>query len=531
MPSVQALPPFVDELPAYPGSGLSLPSYGFPERVVAEIRIEGGIVVTSVPHSSFGINAVVGAKGVRSPGGQCAVGVNLRYATTFGPGNYCPGPNTQPWDGNVLWVDTVKVGGVYGSGPLYGQPHPGQAIRLPGIVEPSFSPCNESYEDCHSYSGSQTVRVTPLSSQLVLFPSDTTVAAGNLSFSARADPDSLGRLVTPVYVLAWRWIPDGGTAVQPPGWYCAAGSTSPCQIYVQVTGLVEVTARVNGVEQVDSTRVTVVPRKVRITPAESLMKFSIEIPDSMERYNIVSRHDTSRQEVTVSVLAGSVPIPHTVVNLTLAARDGTGGHLHTGGKPRGTLSLTEVSTGSSLAQVNTGSTGIVKIWFTAPQVTGPVTVKGTAANATTDSAIIDIGIDLDEFGPGIGYELVGGETYGGTHPKNHYVTATHLAALQNLIAEFRETFNTVLKFNDSSLESGGLFDFNIPTKAWQPGHQGHREGKHTDLHTKPPAGQPGVPLTEDEKDLITKIWEANPAKGVDIRPHPAPTRHFHLVHP
>lgn len=297
------------------------------------------------------------------------------------------------------------------------------------------------------------------------------------------------------------------------------------------TGFMEVTARVNGVVQIDSTRVTVVQPKVRITPAESLMKFSIEIPDSLRPYNIKPRHDTSRQEVTVSVLAGSVPIPHAVVNLTLAARDGTGGHLHTGGKPRGTLSLTPVSSGSSLAQVNTGSTGVVKIWFTAPQVTGPVTIKGTAANAAADSATVDVGISLVELGPGVGYELVGGTTYGGTHPKNHYVSASHLARLHNLIAEFSETFGTTLQFNDSSLESGGLFDFNIPAKAWLPGHQGHREGKHTDLHTKPPAGQAGDTLTDDEKLFIRDVWGSDPAKGIEVRQHAAPTKHFHLVHP
>lgn len=520
MPSVQALPPFVGELFAYPGSTLSLPSYGFAERVKAEIRIEGLIEVSSVAHSSFQLNASVGAKGVRSSNGECAVGVSLAWSTTFGPYGSCPPPNTTPYDSSPLWIDTVSVGGVYSSGPSYGQPVPGGATRGPKIVEPSFSPCQDSYEVCHGYSGSQMIRLTPLASQLALFPADTVVYAWqDLSFSARANPSQIGSHVIPVYVLAWKWIPNGGTAVQPPGWSCAAGS-SVCQFYIQGTGLMEVTARVNGVLQVDSTKVTVSQAKVRIVPAMSQMKFSIEIPDSL-RPTIVPRHDTSRQEITVSVLQGSVPVPNAIINLTLTARDGTGGHLHTGGKPRGSLSL---------AQVNTGSSGVGKVVFTAPEVTGPVTIKGTAANATADSAIIDIGIALVEFVPGTGYELVGGNTYGGKHPKNHYVTATHLAALQHLIAEFRATFNTVLKFNDSSLELGGLFDFNIPTKAWLPGHQGHREGKHTDLHTKPPAGEAGDTLTDKEKALIRRVWAPNAARGIKIRRHLAPTLHFHLDH-
>ena len=111
MPSAEALPSFSGNLPASPNSTLSLPSYPFAEKVIAEIRIEGQIYVTSVPHSSFQINALVGAKGVTSRGGACAVGVRLAYGTwSFGPYNSCPPIGATPWDSSPLWIDTVYVG-------------------------------------------------------------------------------------------------------------------------------------------------------------------------------------------------------------------------------------------------------------------------------------------------------------------------------------------------------------------------------------------------------------------------------------
>lgn len=52
------------------------------------------------------------------------------------------------------------------------------------------------------------------------------------------------------------------------------------------------------------------------------------------------------------------------------------------------------------------------------------------------------------------------DTTGGTpiHPDNHYVTQNHLNYLVALADAFRLGTGRKLTFNDSSLESGGLFD-------------------------------------------------------------------------
>ncbi len=487
--------------PLDPARTLTLPRYA--EKVIVEFRLDGVIFVKSLhPHKT---SVTVDGSGYwRSDGWEaCYVNVIFRYSL----GSWGPGPcHTSP--PQPLRIDTVLV---QGDG----------TVKRGGAVAQWSWECPGA-DRCWGYEGEQTFSVTPTFAAINLTALGRPELAPGVielpgpvytTFKTGSTPVSFKNIPVPIRVLSWQWIAAAGGSGQT--YFTGFPTDVQRTVYLAEPGSMIVTAFVNGVEQVDTIRV--VGRDVKIAVEQARMKFSIEVPD-LPGY--VQRHDTSRQVVTVSVLRDNAPVPNAIVDLTLTARESTGGHLHVGGKPRGSLNLT---------QVNTGSTGMAKVIYTAPQVTGPVTIKGTSANAKADSAIADVGIDLVEFGSGVGYELVGGDTYGGTHPKNHFVTASHLAALQTLITTFRAKFaSTVLKFNDSSLESGGLFDFNIPTAPWVPGHQGHREGKHTDLHTKPPSGQTGPDLTSDEKDLIKHVWEA---LGGEPRRHKAPSYHFHLVHP
>lgn len=520
MSSAQALPPFVGELFAYPGSNLSLPSYGFAERVKAEVRIEGLIEVSSVAHSSFQLNASVGAKGVRSSNGECAVGVSLGWSTTFGPHGSCPPPNTTTYDGSPLWIDTVSVGGVYNYGILYGQPLQGGAGRGPGIVEPAFSPCISSQEVCHGYAGVQTIRLTPLASQLALFPADTVAYVGQtLGFSARANPSQIGSHVIPVYVLAWKWIPNGGTAVQPPGWYCAPGSSSPCQIYMRESGLVELTARVNGVVQVDSTRITIVQPEVQISLQKALMNPSIRYKyDNDSLYS-----EVSRQIITVSVTAANVRFLNQAVTLVLTAQEGYGGHVNhpASSKPKGSFRTagTPWTTGTpfqTTIQLNTGSTGIDTVSFIAPDPSGPVSVTGTSAGARPDTTQIDVKVlglvQLPLNDPK--YDTTGAKP---THPVNHYGTPVHIATLRALADDFWYAFGKKLTFNDTSLEFGGLYDYK---NTWAPPHKGHRRGQNTDVRTEG--------LGRDEKDFMRLTWRRKYRGG--FRDETNTTEpHYHLT--
>jgi hypothetical protein len=256
----------------------------------------------------------------------------------------------------------------------------------------------------------------------------------------------------------------------------------------------EVTAVVNGLEQVDS--VATVDPKVKITPSQTRMRPTIVLDAPAYQ----PRHDTVRQSVTISVVdEHGTPLKNKTVDLTVMAKENDAGHHHVGNatKPPGSLSLT---------QVNTGESGSVDVVYQAPEPCGQITITGTSAGAEKDSAIIVIAVDgLISYGPGPGYTLIGGDTHGGAHFDNHYATAQHIAAIQKLAAEYLDSFGTGLEYNDSSLEFGGLFDYDWEANPWHTPHGGHREGNHTDLRTEAEGGS--LALTAAQRREISRIWK------------------------
>jgi len=142
-----------------------------------------------------------------------------------------------------------------------------------------------------------------------------------------------------------------------------------------------VNARVNGVVQMDS--VKVIGPQVTITPDSARMPFSIfqwkGSPDTViKRVNVT-------QKVYVSVVdTANHPIPNQTVTLSLAAHDSIGGHLHTGGEPTGSLDSTHI---------NTGATGIRAVYYTAPRISGLITINGyVSSSGIHGSADIQIGL-------------------------------------------------------------------------------------------------------------------------------------------
>jgi alpha-tubulin suppressor-like RCC1 family protein len=95
------------------------------------------------------------------------------------------------------------------------------------------------------------------------------------------------------------------------------------------------------------------------------------------------------------------------------------------------------------------------------------------------------------------YKLIG-ETE--THPSNHYGTASFIAKLQRLAADYHARWPEleVLCFNDMSLIRGGVFDFQ---NTWAPPHAEHQIGKNADLRTLrgPKQGcRTGIPVANPE---------------------------------
>lgn len=485
-PRLVIMPPSVSaDLPVGsstdPANSLPLPAYD--NAVIVQLRVDG--MIGTVARSDTYLQAYSGnldGSGiyVESAFSACYANVAFRFSLqgSMGPGPclYYPAPRSS-------WADTSLVQGA------------GTVNRGPGI--PQFtSDCN--YQPCHSYSGSQTVSVTPLAATLQLAGSASQVDSGQtVIFTATVGPSSIKGLQVPLKVLSWRWLAGGGGAGQ-----TTACSTpiNPCSAIIRESGAMELTALANGAEQADSAAVTVSIDEVRLGLGKSQMRPSIRT---------AARNAPSTQMITVSVVgsAGQIRSNRDVL-LGLASTDNTAGHIHgADGKPAGDLDR---------LQVNTGSSGVATVTFTAPDPSGPVLVIGSSPGARSTSVTIDVGIlGLAELGPGANYGLTGDKPI---HPLNHFATSSHIAQLMNLANKFYAQFGLGLTFNDTSLPLGGLYD--VGSIRWTPPHKGHREGLQTDVRTN------GLP--EPQLVFLRRTWRS--IAGIPVYDETATSEpHYHLT--
>jgi hypothetical protein len=191
--------------------------------------------------------------------------------------------------------------------------------------------------------------------------------------------------------------------------------------------------------------------------------------------------DTSRTIVTVSVTdAAGRPIPNVGVSLTLEAQEGSAGHEHLGRKPAGlfqTLAREPIPDG----RVDTGPSGVAKVYFVASELSGPVQLEGSSANARPDTTTVQVGIaGLVPLAPGAHYLFTG--AVNGRHTDNHYGTPAALAAFREFADSLHLWIGEPLGINDISLEQGGLFD--VGSAPWDLPHGYHRRGTHADIRTK-----------------------------------------------
>jgi hypothetical protein len=214
----------------------------------------------------------------------------------------------------------------------------------------------------------------------------------------------------------------------------------------------------------------------------------------------------NKQRLRISVVDTlGTKLPGRIVVLTALPTDRTAGHKHTNtsSKPAG---------GFDVPQISTGSSGEATVWYTAPDVSGPIFIKGRSSGVGSVQVQVQIAVpDLSEYSSAIGALMVGDNP---AHPRNHYATSDHTAALTELVRRYSAMFpdSAQLKINDTSLELGGLFDVD---SAWTPPHQGHRRGRNTDIRTHEgcPVGQPNCSchdrlpiLSGDQMSAILSTW-------------------------
>ena len=403
----------------------------------------------------------------------------------------------------------------------------GTVKRGPAIAQQSYE-C-PGVPRCWIYGTSagdeQKFSVTPLWSAINLTtPGTPEVAPGtieippypmNTVFKITSNPLTFKGINVPIRVLTWQWLNAAGV----PSYIQFAGGPLLVQrsAYITERGSMVVTAFVNGVEQVDT--VKVIGPEIRLT----LQKESM-LPSQI--YTGRNKPDTQMVQVSV-VDRNDQVMPNRLVNMTLSAVEGAAGHAHINSskpKPAGLIS----------PQVNTGPTGTIYVKYTAPDASGPVKITASSNGAGITGKELMIKVPgLVSYAAGPDYGLVGSTTI---HPSNHYATTTHISMLQQLASDFRNYFPTAetLKYNDSSLELGGVFDVkDTLTSRWQPPHRGHRFGNNTDLRThNPVTGNPI--LTVKQKRWIQYVWYRKlPPANQNIIDHTiisGDAPHFHLVY-
>lgn len=181
-----------------------------------------------------------------------------------------------------------------------------QGSRNGGYAQARYSCGGPQDDPCYTYSGSQTVTVTPAPAALQLGSDNTDVGEGDqVTFTGSIQPDSMGGIPIPYSDVQWSWEPDDEGAVadrihdsgnatrvpatsrsvhpysssdevvypdsitlgatfqgdlpiddRPATVACAAGSLI-CQMRVYGSGTVTLAALVNGAQQTKSTHVSV----------------------------------------------------------------------------------------------------------------------------------------------------------------------------------------------------------------------------------------------------------------------------------
>lgn len=183
----------------------------------------------------------------------------------------------------------------------------------------------------------------------------------------------------------------------------------------------------------------------------------------------------------VDVYTGRI-VPDAYVWLRLTAMPYSGGHdHHDSGRPAGTYDRYEGSTGRDGWQF--------KVTYTAPEVSGNIQtyVTCTSPYGYCYSGIFTTEVKTAGLVPmpnGLNYDLIG--SFGmpnvtSQHVSNHYAAPSFVGKLVYLADLYYLQYLAKLKYNDISLQWGGLFDIDNNWQSSPRGHWEHRKGISVDV--------------------------------------------------
>jgi hypothetical protein len=221
------------------------------------------------------------------------------------------------------------------------------------------------------------------------------------------------------------------------------------------------------------------------------------------------------------------------VHLKIAAVPDSGGHQHGVDTDENRTGTINGEAQEFVAPTPTDSGGAFAFNFNAPIVSGTYTIAASCDDricAQQGPNSVDVKVDGLVLlpGPGQYYYLIGNTS---VHPDNHYFSPAAKVNALILAYSYHKLFpkNPLIKFNDSSLPWGGVFDFTYdgnprdlcatgPSCNWGPPHSQHRFGTVVDIRR----GGDGVPELSvgNFENLVTKLKMA-------IVPEGNPS-HFHV---
>lgn len=240
-PEIKALPAVITSLSSAPGGSVFLANYPYPERVLAELRIDGTISMTSHANAWYSsYNGPLDARGIfiYGPFYSCYMQVKIG-----GLGPACKGGDVM--GSQASWVDTALV---------TGNVHATRGYAVPWL-NPS---CSASGDPCHTYSGLQAITLNPLPAEF------KTVITGNqfrpvpfsLYWNSTVTPNSAHGIGMPLRMVSRVWVKadpadSTGAAMSPA---CSLIERS-CGGWVPQAGTLIETARANGVQHLDSVEI------------------------------------------------------------------------------------------------------------------------------------------------------------------------------------------------------------------------------------------------------------------------------------
>lgn len=244
-PEMKSLPAVITSLSSAPGGSIFLANYPHPERVLAELRIDGTIDMTSHPNAWYSsYNGPLDARGIFIYGVYYSCYMQVKIG---GLGPVCQAGDIM--GSQASWVDTALV-----TGNVY-------ATR--GNAVPSLNPSCSAYGDpCHTYSGLQAITLNPLPAEFktVLtgapFRTIPPTSGTSVYWTSTVTPSSASGIAMPIRMVSRIWVKadpadSTGAAASPS---CSLNEL-PCGAFVRQAGTLIETARANGVVHVDSTEI------------------------------------------------------------------------------------------------------------------------------------------------------------------------------------------------------------------------------------------------------------------------------------